>query len=61
MILYPKHKIPYSVVFDIQNHHPTFAVMEDHGYLGKKWFWAAVDLSDREYIMFLLRWGEYFK
>jgi hypothetical protein len=60
MMMIVKTHPAQDVKEEIRKTHPDFAIKSDYGYQGRVYFYATVNLTDREYTLFLLRWGEYF-
>lgn len=60
LFLRPGASLPVRVIQEIRTYHPEFRATEDSGYQGRRYWYYVVDLDEKEYTLFALRWGEYF-
>lgn len=60
MILTPKKRVNLSVLTEMKESYPDLTVNTDYGYQGNRYVYYTVRLSDREYFLFMLKYGEYF-
>lgn len=60
MMIVVQKSIPDAVYEEIRSYYPDFRVWWDYGQPGKTYYYAVLDISDREFLLFKIRWGEYF-
>jgi hypothetical protein len=60
VILIPKKRVNLSILTEMKDKHPDLEVKTDYGYEGKLYVYYTVRLSDQQYFLFMLKYGEYF-
>lgn len=60
MILIPKKRVNLSVLTEMKDTHPDLEVKTDYGYQGNRYVYYTVAMTDSQYFLFMLKYGEYF-
>jgi hypothetical protein len=60
MLLVPSKRINASVFWEMKNTYPDLTSTEDYGYQGRRYVYYTVNLTDKQYLLFMLKYGEYF-
>jgi hypothetical protein len=60
MRLTPKKRINLSILTEMKNNCTDLTVHTYYGYQGDLYVYYEVNITDREYFLFMLKYGEYF-
>lgn len=59
-MLIPKKRVNLSILTEMKDTHPDLEVKTDFNYLGNRYVYYTVTMTDRQYFLFMLKYGEYF-
>ena len=59
-MLIPKKRVNLSVLTEMKDTHPDLEVKTDYGYQGNRYVYYTVTMTDSQYFLFMLKYGEYF-